>query len=860
MVTVESVVFNHFRDETALAQDGEALMAIVPDTHTDNASSTEDRDGSSRESYNHAEIEPRIRSMWDEAGIYLWNPEDTSRPKWFVQSMFPYPSGDLHIGHWFAFSGGDAAARFKRMEGYNVLHPQGFDAFGLPAENAAIRGKVHPKIWTYGNIEKMRNQFELMGNSYDWTRQIITCDPEYYKWNQYFFLKFLENGLAYRSDGTVNWCPEDQTTLANEQVKDGKCERCETTVIKRNMPQWYFAITKYADELLDMSGIDWPEKVVVSQENWIGRSDGVEIRFDISEYGLETKSISTFTTRIDTIFGVTFVVLAPEHPLVAELTQPNFKAVVDEYVAFAAMATEIERTSVVREKTGVLTGSYCVNPVNGERIPILVGDYVLATYGTGAVMGVPAHDVRDFDFAKKYDLPIRVVVAPDGWNGEELDAAYIAPGTQVNSGEFDGLPSEEGMHFIADAIEANGWGKRVVTYHLRDWLISRQRYWGTPIPIIYCGDCGAVPVLYEDLPVELPSDAEFQPSGRSPLIEHEGFINAPCPNCGKLGKRETDTMDTFMDSSWYHMRYLSPKDQANPFDIELSQTWAPVDQYTGGMEHAVMHLLYARFFNRALRDIGLVNFPEPYVHLFSHGTMTTEDGRISKRSNPVTPDPLVRKYGADTLRCYLMFLGPWDKGGIWTDSGINGIRRWMHRIWDVCTRDANRLRNNDPAADLTLNMASHNMTKHVIEDMRSYKYNTVIAALMTYVNQMNNAWDDGGVSPVLWRSCVLRLLLHLAPLAPHIAEELWLLNGCDFSIHEQLLPEWDEAKLNVDMINIVVQVNGRVRDTVTVSSDAGEKEVADAARSSPGARRHTKNKQIRREIYVPGRIFNIVVG
>ena len=843
-----------------LVRYGVSSMAIAPDTQPYSASHTDDRASSPRDKYDHAEIEPRIRSMWNGAGIYRWNPENTSRPKWFVQSMFPYPSGDLHIGHWFAFSGGDAAARFKRMEGYNVLHPQGFDAFGLPAENAAIKGNVHPKIWTYENIANMRNQFDLMGNSYDWSRQIITCDPEYYKWNQYFFLKFLENGLAYRSDGAVNWCPEDQTTLANEQVKDGKCERCEAVVVKRNMPQWYFAITKYADEMLDTSGIDWPEKVVVSQENWIGRSEGVDIGFDISEYGLETKSIPTFTTRIDTIFGVTFVVLAPEHSLVAELTQPDFKDVVDEYVAAAARETEIERTSAVREKTGVPTGSYCINPLNGERVPILVGDYVLATYGTGAVMGVPAHDERDFDFAKKYDLEIRVVVAPEGWNGEELEAAYIAPGIQVNSGKFDGLPSEQGKEAIADAIEGNGWGKRVVTYHLRDWLISRQRYWGTPIPVIYCDDCGAVPVPFEDLPVELPSDAKFQPSGRSPLIEHEEFLNAPCPNCGGPGKRETDTMDTFMDSSWYHMRYLSPEDLEEPFDGDLANMWAPVDQYTGGMEHAVMHLLYARFFNRALRDMGFVNFSEPYVHLFSHGTMTTEQGRISKRSNPLAPDPLVNGYGADTLRCYLMFLGPWDKGGAWTESGINGIRRWMHRVWDICLRDPSELSGGDDVAERALDVASHTLTKRVIEDMRSYKYNTAIAALMTYVNQMNDAWENGGVSPERWHASVQRLLLHMAPLAPHIAEELWLRNGWDFSIHEQLLPEWDETKLTVDTIKIVVQVNGRVRDTITVPSDAGEKEIAVAALSSPGAQRHTQDKQIRREIYVPGRLFNIVVG
>ena len=835
-------------------------MVSASDTVTHITDRIDDPVVADRDRYDHGEIEPRIRALWDESDIYRWNPEDDGRPKWFVQSMFPYPSGDLHIGHWFAFSGGDAAARFKRMEGFNVLHPQGFDAFGLPAENAAIRGNVHPKLWTYDNIANMRRQFELMGNSYDWSRQIITCDPEYYKWNQYFFLKFLENGLAYRSDGAVNWCPADQTTLANEQVKDGKCERCEAVVVKRNMPQWYFAITKYADEMLDMSGIDWPDKVVVSQENWIGRSEGVNIGFDISEYGLDAKSIDTFTTRIDTIFGVTFVVLAPEHPLVAQLTQPAHRSIVEGYVAAAARSTEIERTSAVREKTGVPTGAYCINPLNDERVPILVGDYVLATYGTGAVMGVPAHDERDFEFAKKYELPIRVVVAPDGWDGGDLEAAYIAPGVQVNSGEFDGLPSEEGKEAISDAIEANGWGERVVTYHMRDWLISRQRYWGTPIPVIYCDHCGAVPVPYEDLPVVLPSDADFQPSGRSPLMDHEEFLNADCPKCEGPGKRETDTMDTFMDSSWYHMRYLSPEDDENPFDAGRAASWAPVDQYTGGMEHAVMHLLYARFFNRALRDMGMVDFSEPYAHLFSHGTLTTQTGKISKRSNPLAPDPLVNEYGSDTLRCYLMFLGPWDKGGAWTESGINGIRRWLHRVWDVCTRDIDSLSGGDSSAERALDVASHVATKSVVEDMRVYKYNTAIAALMTYVNQMNDAWDSGDISPEVWRSAVRRLLLHLAPLAPHVAEELWLRNGWEFSVHQELLPEWDESKLTVDTIKIVVQVNGRVRDEITVPTDAGEREVAAAALASPGAQRHTDGKQIRREIYVPGRLFNIVVG
>ena len=831
----------------------------MQDDNTQSAVSPDSGQSAHVAPYDPATIEPKQRAKWEETGLYRWDPEANDRPKWFVQSMFPYPSGDLHIGHWFAFSGGDTAARFKRMEGYNVLHPQGFDAFGLPAENAAIREGVHPKKWTYSNIANMRRQFELMGNSYDWSREIISCDPKYYKWNQYFFLKFLEMGLAYRSDGSVNWCPQCQTTLANEQVKEAKCERCEAVVMKRSMQQWYFAITKYADELLDMSDIEWPDGVKTSQTNWIGRSEGVDIEFDISEYGLETKSIAAFTTRIDTIFGVTFMVLAPEHPLVSQLTQPGQRPAVDEYVSAAGAATEIDRTAVDRPKTCVPTGAYCVNPLNGERVPVLVGDYVLATYGTGAVMGVPAHDYRDFDLAVKYDLPIRVVVAPPDWDGAPLTTAYVEPGTQVNSGEFDGLPSKDGMGAIADKIESMRCGKRTVTYHLRDWLISRQRYWGTPIPIVYCDDCGTVPVPYEDLPVTLPDDAEFEPSGKSPLTQHEEWVNVPCPACDTPAKRETDTMDTFMDSSWYHMRYLSPDEDAHPFSPNLANTWAPVDQYTGGMEHAVMHLLYARFFNRAMRDMGLVDFAEPYVHLFGHGTLITEQGKISKRSNPLAPDPLVAEYGADTLRCYLLFLGPWNKGGIWTDSGINGIRRWMHRVWDICLRDASGRTITDQAAARSLQRDAHAMTKHIIEDMRAYKYNTSIAALMSYVNSLNHAWDDGGVDADTWSDCVQRLLLHLAPLAPHIADELWARLGHPFSVHNQLLPEYDPAVLTADTMRIVVQVNGKVRANIEVQSDASEDDIAAAALSDASVSRHVSGQPVRRAVYVPGKIYNVVV-
>ncbi len=535
------------------------------------------------ERYTPGDVEPKWQRRWDESGVHLTKDRADGKENWFALTMFPYPSGDLHIGHWFAFTGGDVGARFKRMQGYNVLHPQGFDAFGLPAENAAISRNVHPRRWTFDHISKMRKQFDLMGNSYDWSREVITCDPEYYRWNQYFFIKFYEAGLAYRAEGTANWCPQDQTTLANEQVKDGQCERCEAEVERRELPQWFFRITKYADELLEMDEIDWPEKIKVMQTNWIGRSEGVTIAFDAGEFASGEK-IETFTTRIDTIYGVTFVVLAPEHRLVDALTQPEQRAEVSEYVAQARRESEIERTSTEREKTGVFTGAYCVNPLNGERVPVLVGDYVLASYGTGAVMGVPAHDTRDFIFAKKYGLPVRVVVAPDGWQGEELEEAYLGEGRQVNSGEFDGLPSAEGMGRIADKIEANGWGRRDVTYHLRDWLISRQRYWGTPIPMLYCDDCGTVPVPEDSLPVLLPEEADFRPTGQSPLTLDPDFVNTGCPRCGGPAKRETDTMDTFMDSSWYHLRFMSPADGPQPFQVAGTRAWgagAPVHRRHG---------------------------------------------------------------------------------------------------------------------------------------------------------------------------------------------------------------------------------------------------------------------------------------
>ncbi len=812
--------------------------------------------------YDPSAIEPKWKARWERAGTYRTPDEAPGRPNWYALVMFPYPSGDLHVGHWFQYVGSDVHARFKRMTGFNVMHPQGFDAFGLPAENAAIERNIHPREFTYSMIENMRHQFWLMGASYDWDRELVTCEPDYYVWNQYFFLKFYEAGLAYRAEGLANWCSSCQTTLANEQVKEGACERCGTPVRRRALAQWFFRITQYADELLDTSKMDWPDNIKVMQQNWVGRSEGVDIEFDISEYGLDEKTIPTFTTRIDTVFGVTFLVLAPEHPLVEKLTRREQRDAVHEHVDAAAAQTEIERMSTEREKTGVPTGAYAVNPLNGGRVPILVGDYVLSTYGTGAVMGVPAHDARDFVFAKKYGLEIRVVVAPDGWDGDELEEAYLEPGTQVNSGEFDGLPSAEGMDRIADKIEANGWGKRTVTYHLRDWLISRQRYWGTPIPIIYCDDCGTVPVSESDLPVLLPETAEFKPTGRSPLLDDESFVNTTCPHCGKPAKRETDTMDTFMDSSWYQLRFTSPGLTEKPFDLDVARRWMPVHQYMGGVEHAVMHLLYARFFNKALRDLGLLDFDEPYQRLYNQGMLVTEGGKISKRNRPLPADPLVEKFGADSVRCYLMFIGAWGDGGVWSDEGMNGPRRWLNRVWELASRDPERLASLEPddEAGKAIAHAAHSTTRRVCSDYDQFKFNTAIAAMMEYTNELARLWDAGGVSPAAWRDAIARLLLLLAPVAPHLTEELWERTGHEFSIHTQEMPAFDEALAAADLLTIVVQVNGKLRATLELPAGSDEDAVADAALAEKNVQAHVSGKEIRKRVYVPDRLINLVVS
>ncbi len=786
--------------------------------------------------------------------------ESSQKPKYYALTMLPYTSGDLHIGHWYAMAPSDVRARFKRMQGFNVMHPIGFDAFGLPAENAAIKRSIHPHTWTMKNIENMRNQLKSIGAMYDWSREVITCLPEYYKWTQWFFLQFLKNGIAYRGKAPVNWCPNCQTVLANEQVVgEGVCERCDTPVIHRDLEQWFFRITKYADELMQHEGIDWPERIKTMQRNWVGRSTGADISFSLDYPGVEEKEIRIFTTRPDTLYGVTFMVLAPEHPLVEKITTPERKAAVEEYVARTRRQTEIERLSTEKEKDGVFTGAYVINRVNGEKVPVWIADYVLLSYGTGAVMAVPAHDERDFAFAKKYDIPIRVVIAPENWYGQEPEAAYTEPGTMVNSGKFTGTPSQEGIGKVCDYLEEQGWGGATITYRIRDWLISRQRYWGAPIPVVYCNKCGIVPVKEEDLPVLLPEDAEFKPTGESPLKYNEGFVNTTCPTCGAKARRETDTMDTFMCSNWYYLRYASPHYDKGPFDPEKVRYWMPVDIYTGGAEHAVMHLLYARFFTKAIRDIGLVDFDEPFTRLFNQGTIIADNQKMSKsRGNVVNPDAYVNEMGADTVRVYLMFVGPWELGGDWNDSGISGISRWLNRIWNLVL-DPYTVKAIDEKTDTGLRRSTHKTIKKVTGDMERLRFNTMIAALMEYTNTMIKVKEEGSVSKKAWDEAVKSLMLLLAPSAPHLAEELWSQTGNGYSVHNQTWPSWDEELAKDEEITLVVQVNGKLRDRITVAAGVTEEEALEKARGSEKVKAYLEGKITVKEIFVPGKLVNIVV-
>jgi len=812
--------------------------------------------------YDPRALEAKWQARWERDGLYR-TPDRSDRPKFYFLTMYPYPSGDLHIGHWYAMAPSDAAARYRRMRGYNVLFPIGFDAFGLPAENAAIKHGIHPKTWTLGNIERMRRQLRSMGAMFDWSREIVTCEPEYYRWNQWFFLKFYEAGLAYRALAPVDWCPNCNTTLAREQVvgADRRCERCDTPVVKKDLEQWFFRITKYADELLDFSGIDWPERIITMQRNWIGRSEGAEVTFTAHAPDGSQHPLVVFTTRPDTLWGATFMVLAPEHPLVPVLTAPDRRAEVEAYTYQARRQSEIDRMSTEREKTGVFLGSYATNPVNDQRIPIWIADYVLMGYGTGAIMGVPAHDQRDFEFARKYGLPVPVVIQPPGEPlVEPLAAAYEGPGRMVNSGPFDGTPVPEGIPRVIAWLEETGRGRRAVNYRLRDWLISRQRYWGTPIPIVYCERCGTVPVPYEDLPVLLPEDVDFMPTGESPLKYHEGFRRTHCPRCQGPAERETDTMDTFVDSSWYQYRYLSPHDDRAPFDPEQVAYWCPVDQYTGGAEHAVMHLLYTRFFTKALADLGLLPFREPMLRLFNQGVILGEDGeKMSKsRGNVVDPDEQVARYGADVVRAYLMFMRPWEEGGPWSSRDIEGVARFLRRVWDLVTGPTQRLQGPWPEDEvLELRRRTHRTVRKVTEDFERFGFNTALAALMELTNHLYRVRERLVGSPA-WEEALRSLILMLAPVAPHLAEELWERIGGPYSVHTQAWPTYDPELARTPEVTLVVQVDGRVRDRLTVPEDLPEAEARALALASERVRQHLDGRVVKDVVYVPGKVVNIV--
>ena len=800
--------------------------------------------------YDPITLERRWQERWAESGLYRTD-EDPEKTKHYALTMLPYPSGDLHVGHWYAMTPSDTRARFMRMRGYKVFFPIGFDAFGLPAENAAINRGIHPYKWTMSNIENMRGQIRQMGTMFDFDAEVVTCDPEYYRWNQWFFLKFFEKGLAYRKEVPVDWCPKDNTTLAREQVvgPDRRCERCGTPVIRKNLVQWLFKITDYAEELLDFSNIEWPERVRALQTNWIGRSEGAEIFFDVEGYG----TIEVFTTRPDTVFGATFFVLAPEHPAVEQITTPERSDEVRAYVEKASRMTEIDRTDVTREKTGVFTGAYAINPATGEKIPVFVADYVLMGYGTGAIMAVPGQDQRDWDFARKYDLRIiRTVRPPDDFAGE----AYIGEGAAINSGFLDGLNVEDAKARIIEWLEAQGKGRAAVTYRLRDWLISRQRYWGTPIPIIYCDSCGTVPVPEEDLPVLLPEDAEFMPTGESPLKRDPDFYNTVCPGCGGPATRETDTMDTFVDSSWYWYRYLSPHYGEGPWEPEKGEEWLPVDIYTGGIEHAILHLLYARFWTKTMRDLGLVEFGEPFNRLYNQGIILGEDAeKMSKsRGNVVNPQDYVDRYGADALRDFLMFIGPWDQGGPWDARGIEGVSRFLRRALSLTGDGDPSGAEADPAE---LARRTNRTVKKVTEDLEAFRFNTAIAALMEQTNYLLAIKGQVGEE---WGDALRTFALVLAPFAPHHAEEMWAAMGEPYSVHEQAWPAWDETLIAAEEITLVVQVNGKLRDRIEVPADITEEAATELALSSERVRLHVEGREIRKSIYVPGRLVNLVVG
>jgi leucyl-tRNA synthetase len=825
--------------------------------------------------YEPATFEQSWRERWEADGLYRAD-DDDPRDKHYLLTMYPYPSGDLHIGHWYAATGPDIVARMRRMQGLNVMFPMGFDSFGLPAENAAIDRGVHPATWTRSNIERMRAQFRTTGCGFDWAREVVVSDPGYYRWTQWLFLQLYRAGLAYKAMAAVDWCPKDQVVLAREQVEgaDRHCWRCGTPVVKRDLEQWFFRITNYADELLNFKGLDWPEPIRLMQTNWIGRSEGTEIDFAVEADGAEP--IRVFTTRPDTIFGATFMVLAPEHPAVPALAGDDRRAEVSAYVETARRETEIDRLSANREKSGVFTGAFAINPMTDERIPIWVGDYVLPGYGTGAIMAVPAHDQRDIAFAKAHDLPIRYVVQPpDGPPPEgEPFVAHTADEVLVNSGEFTGMGATEAIAAITARLQERGRGGPAVTYKIRDWLVSRQRYWGAPIPIVYCPEHGAQPVSESELPVLLPEDVDFAPTGVSPLQSHAAFLHASCPVCGADARRETDTMDTFVDSAWYFLRYCSARDETQAWDAEAVRRWLPVNLYTGGAEHAVLHLMYARFMVKALRDLGHLAFDEPFRALRNQGQILGVDHhRMSKsRGNVVNPDDLTSRYGTDTVRLFLMFIGPWDQGGPWNPTGIEGVHRFLGRVWHLAVADgsadgdasagdgapAHQLIGTEAELSRALRRATHTTITEVTTDYDGFRFNTAISKMMELANAIQRAREAGLAGSDADREAMDALLLMLAPAAPHITEELWRRRGHEYSIHQQPWPIADAALAVADTIELPVQVDGKLRDRLVVTADTPAEEIERLALASERVQAHLAGHQPRRVIQIPGKLINFV--
>jgi leucyl-tRNA synthetase len=814
------------------------------------------------------EIETKWQKFWEDEKIYRTDLSDTEK-KLYCLVMFIYPSGaKLHAGHWFNYGPTDSWARYKKLKGFNVFEPIGYDAFGMPAENYAIKTGIHPYDSTMKNIEDIREQLKRMGCMYDWSSELMTCRPEYYKWNQWLFLQLYKKGLAVRKNAPVNWCPKDQTVLANEQVKEGLCERCETPVIQKNLTQWFFKITDYADELLDgLSKINWPNSTKTRQQNWIGKSIGAEVKFQVEN---SNEEIPVFTTRPDTLFGVTYVVLAPENPLVKQLTSDEHRDNVNSYIEKTRTLTEIERTSTVKEKTGVPTGAYAINPVNNERVPVWTADYVLATYGTGSVMAVPGHDERDFEFAKKFDLPIRKVILKEGTNPEDkLTESYTEAGIMINSGKYSGINSDEGIERIAEDLEKGNNGGKKIIYRLRDWLISRQRYWGTPIPIIHCPACGEVPVDEKDLPVVLPYDVEFKQTGGSPLEANEKFINVKCPKCNSAAKRDPDTMDTFVDSSWYYLRYLDPNLQNNPFNKELADKWTPVDMYVGGAEHSVMHLLYARFIHKFLRDIGYLSSDEPFNTLIHQGTITKDGSKMSKRlGNVVNPDDFISKYGSDIFRMYLMFMGPYEMGGDWSDQGITGTERFAIRTYELFTKYEGILKKaghkeSYPFSSLTpAELSVYKKINQTIakynEEIDHFRFNTSIAALMELINELSKSLDECREEIIAYT--LERFALLLAPVAPHLAEECNAALGNKDSLFAK--PKWyepDPEALVQDEATVAIQVNGKLRMTIVVPAGSAQQVVQEMIFSDDRIQKYLDGKTIIKEIFVPNKIYNIVV-